>query len=162
MNFEGEVRQLCSSGNKMLEKIALYFSIFITSAVKFIAGPTIGVASNLTVFETTLFTALGMMLTITLFTLFGRQMRSLLSKFSNKKKRIFSKRSRRFVIIWRKYGIQGTAFLTPLILTPIGGAILANAFRSRHSKIFSFMTISAVFWGFALTLLLKYAKELIF
>lgn len=143
----------------MVEKIALYFSIFISSAVKFIAGPTIGAVSNLSILETTLFTALGMMLTVTLFTLFGPQMRTLISRFSNKKKKVFSKRSRRFVTIWIKYGIAGTAFLTPLILTPIGGAILANAFKSSRSKIFSYMAISAVFWGIVLATVVKYAKD---
>ena len=143
----------------MLEKIALYFSIFITSAVKFIAGPTIGAASDLSILETALFTALGMMLTVTLFTLFGPEMRRLLARFSKKDKKIFTKRSRRFVAIWQKYGIPGTAFLTPLLLTPIGGAILANAFKSPKSKIFSYMTISALLWGIILTAIVKYAKD---
>jgi len=145
----------------MIEKIALYFSIFVSSAVKFIAGPTIGMASDLTVVETALLTALGMMLTVTLFTFFGDQMRRFLSMLSKKKKKSFSKRNRRFVTIWQKYGIPGTAFLTPLILTPIGGAILANAFKSPPLKIFISMGVSALFWGFALTLSVKYLKDFI-
>ena len=103
-----------------------YFSIFISSTVKFIAGPIIGMASNLGIVETALLTALGMMLTVTLFTFFGPQMRSFLSKFRKRDRKIFSRGSRRFVRIWQNYGIPGAAFLTPLILTPIGGAILVN------------------------------------
>ncbi len=146
----------------MIEKIALYFSIFITSAVKFIAGPAIGAASDLSIIETALLTALGMMLTVTLFTLFGPQMRSLIARFSKKKKKTFSKRSRRFVMIWIKYGIAGTAFLTPLILTPIGGAILANTFKYPKSKIFSYMAISAFFWGIVLAAIAKNARDVVF
>ena len=145
----------------MLEKIGLYFSIIATSAIKFIAGPTIGAASDLNILETALFTAIGMMLTVILFTFFGPQMRKLIARFSKKDKKIFSRKSRRFVIIWQKYGIPGTAFLTPLILTPIGGAILANAFKSPKSKIFSYMTISAFFWGIILSAMVKYAKDFI-
>lgn len=145
----------------MIEKITLYFSIFISSTVKFIAGPTIGVAAGVSVTETAIFTAAGMMFTVTLFTFFGPQMRSLMARFRKKKKRLFTRRTRRFVFIWQKYGIPGTAFLTPLILTPVGGAILVNAFKGPRSRIFLFMTVSAVFWGFTLTLALKYLKDLI-
>lgn len=145
----------------MIEKLALYFSIFISSTVKFIAGPTIGVAAGLSVVETATLTALGMMLTVVLFTLFGPQMRSFIARFRKKKRKLFTKRNRRFVRIWQKYGIPGTAILTPLILTPVGGAILANAFKGPKNKIFLYMTLSAVFWGFTLTWSLKYLRDLL-
>jgi len=143
----------------MLEKISIYFSIFISSAVKFIAGPTIGMATDLTIGETALFTALGMMFSVIGLTFFGRYVRLLLSLFWSKKRRILSKRNRRLVFIWQRYGIQGTAFLTPLFLTPIGGAILANSFKSPRIKILKYMSISAALWAIVLSWGVKNLKE---
>ena len=145
----------------MLEKIALYFSIYITSAVKFIAGPTIGIAAGVDVVSTVVLTVLGMMTTVFLFTVFGPQMRKLLRYLGLRRKRVFSRRSRRFVRIWQKYGIPGTAFLPPLILTPVGGAIIINSFKSPPTKIYLYMGVSAVFWGVVLTNTLKYLKDIL-
>ncbi|MDA0195238.1 MAG: hypothetical protein O2887_10860 [Bacteroidetes bacterium] len=143
----------------MLERISIYFSIFISSAVKFIAGPTIGMATDLTVGETALFTALGMMFSVIGLTFFGRYIRFLFALIWSKKRRVFSKRNRRLVYIWQQYGIQGTAFLTPLFLTPIGGAILANSFKSPRMKILKYMGISAVLWAVALSWGVKHLRE---
>ncbi|MEZ5067446.1 MAG: hypothetical protein R2847_02715 [Bacteroidia bacterium] len=42
------------------------------------------------------------------------------SKKENKPK-IFTKRNRRIITLWRKYGLFGIAFITPVILSiPIG------------------------------------------
>ena len=145
----------------MFEKISIYFSIFISSAVKFIAGPAIGMAADLAVFETAFFTTLGMMSTVVLFTFFGKQTRLLLSRFRRKKRKVFSRRSRRFVYIWKHYGILGTAFLTPLFLTPIGGAIIANAFKSPKQKLLTYMFLSALFWAVVLSWGTKYLKDIV-
>ncbi|MEQ9425428.1 MAG: hypothetical protein RJQ09_13480 [Cyclobacteriaceae bacterium] len=143
----------------MIEKLSIYFSIFISSAVKFIAGPLIGAAANLTILETAVFTTLGMMLSVVLFTFLGPQMRFLISRFKKKTTRKFSKRSRRFVYIWSNYGIIGTAFLTPLILTPIGGAIVVNSFKAPPKKILSSMLISGIIWAVILSAATKYLKD---
>jgi hypothetical protein len=62
-------------------------------------------------------------------------------------KKIFSSRSRRFVKIWRKYGLIGLAFLTPVLISIPIGTVIANAFESNKKKIFLYMFLSIVFWS---------------
>jgi hypothetical protein len=61
--------------------------------------------------------------------------------------KIFSKRSRSFVRIWRKYGLIGVAFLTPVLFSIPIGTIIANAFENNKQKIFLYMFLSIAFWS---------------
>jgi membrane protein DedA with SNARE-associated domain len=71
---------------------------------------------------------------------------NIINRFFPKRKR-FSERNRRFVTIWKKYGVAGVAFLTPLILTPIGGTLVAISFGSPRNKLILYMLISAAGWA---------------
>ncbi|HZB13588.1 MAG TPA: hypothetical protein VE467_11185, partial [Chryseolinea sp.] len=64
-----------------------------------------------------------------------------------KKRNKFSPRNRRFVTIWKKYGLIGVAALTPILLTPIGGTLLALSSGSPKDKIIFYMFISASVWS---------------
>ncbi|MEY4030016.1 MAG: hypothetical protein RJA90_1215, partial [Bacteroidota bacterium] len=68
-----------------------------------------------------------------------------------KKRKLFTVANRRKVRVWSKYGILGVSFLTPVILSPIGGALIANAFGEKKYKIFLWMTVMALGWGFIMT-----------
>ncbi|MEQ8711678.1 MAG: hypothetical protein RIC80_01605 [Cyclobacteriaceae bacterium] len=145
-----------------MEELLTYLSIYASSTIKFIFGPSIGVASRANWILTSLCTAMGMMTSVVLFSLIGDKIRLVMRKiFGAKKRKVFTKRNRQFVKIWNAYGVAGVAFFTPLLLTPIGGAILANAFGGRQLTIFKYMMISALFWSFVITYILFYARELI-
>ncbi len=77
------------------------------------------------------------------------------NRLQRKKKRLFTSRNRRIVTIWRKYGLTGVAFLTPLIFSPILGTIVATSFGEPWRRIFVYMFVSAVFWGVAFSLLIQ-------
>jgi hypothetical protein len=62
-------------------------------------------------------------------------------------KKVFTKRNRRIVTIFRKYGLFGIAFLTPVILSIPIGTIIANSLEPKKRKIFLFMFISILFWS---------------
>lgn len=62
-------------------------------------------------------------------------------------KKVFTKRNRRLVTIFRKYGLFGITFLTPVILSIPIGTIIANSFEPKKRKIFLFMFISILFWS---------------
>jgi Na+/pantothenate symporter len=137
-------------------------SIYASSTIKFIFGPSIGVAANANWVLTSLFTAMGMMTTVIAFSLIGDKIKTLSRRIlGSKKRKVFTKRNRQFVKIWNAYGVAGVAFFTPVFLTPIGGAILANAFGGHQLTIFKYMTISSLFWSFLITYILFFAKELI-
>lgn len=133
-----------------------YFTVYFLSGLKFVFGPTFGVANNLPVPAIIVLTALGMMTTIYLFTFFGDEIRRFFSRF-RKNKKVFSKKSRRFVKIWRKFGLKGVCLLTPLVLTPPGGGLLVNLLGSNKRKILKWMWISAFLWSTIISLVVKYA-----
>ena len=129
----------------MLAEIIKYISIYLLSMVKFIAGPTMGPASGLSWGETVLITVAGMMTSVLIFTSKGFKQR--IPFLFGRKRKKFTKKNRRFVGIWKKYGLFGVAFLTPIIFTPIGGSILVSYLGGGRRKIIYYMLISAVFWS---------------
>ncbi|MEQ8474217.1 MAG: hypothetical protein RIC35_23680 [Marinoscillum sp.] len=143
--------------------ILKYLIVYVLSAIKIIFGPTLGLAYDFSILETTLLTLAGMMSTVYLISYFGPQIKRISDRiFIRKKKRkTFTKRNRRFVKIWRKYGVPGVAFLTPLLLSPPGGTILANALGGKRPEIIKWMWIFGGIWSFVLTLIVKYAKWLL-
>lgn len=138
----------------MLEAVGKYLSVYLGSMIKFIAGPLTGLATGLSLWETVLFTAFGMMTPVLILTLLGPRLRTWIKLRFLRKRKVFSKRSRMFVRVWKRWGMFGVSFLTPLILTPIGGALLANACTGNRQQILLYMLVSAVFWGFVLSGLL--------
>lgn len=147
----------------MLEEIVKYLTVYLASAVKFIFGPTLGVAFGFNVFVTGTLSILGTMTTVYILTYFGENIRNLSQKiFKPKKKKVFTKRKRKFVKIWKQYGIIGIAFLTPILLTPIGGTLVANALGCKKEDIFKYMWISSILWSYSITWILKFAKDLLF
>jgi len=128
---------------EILRAIPIYFS----SMIKFIFGPVGGYAARLNILTTIIVTIAGMMTVVFLFSFFGHFMRTkILNRFMRNKKK-FSEKNRRFVTIWKKYGLVGVAVLTPIILTPIGGTVLAISFGAPRGKLILYMFISAVVWS---------------
>ena len=115
--------------------------------LKFILGPVGGYAAGLNIFVTILTTVAGMMTVVLLFTLSGTWLKEKILHRFFKQKSKFSSGNKRFVTIWKKYGLAGVAALTPIILTPIGGTILAVSSGSPKNKIIYYMLISASFWA---------------
>lgn len=140
-----------------------YLGVYVLSMFKFIAGPTIGISSGLNFFVTFGLSVAGMMTMVYLITYFGDQVRFLTSRFFKPKpqSKKFSKRKRAFVTLWKKYGVYGVSFFSPLFITPIGGAIILNTLGAKKEQIIPSMWASAIFWGIILTLLMKYARDLI-
>ncbi len=125
-----------------------YFTVYSSSMVKFIFGPLAGAGFGLPAWITALLTVAGMMTAVVVCTYTGSPLRNwFLQRFFPNRK-LFTKRNRLIVRIWRKYGIFGVAALSPLTFTPIGGTLIAVSFGERKSKILIFMLISAFFWGF--------------
>ena len=143
----------------MIVELAKYLPVYFFSLFKFIAGPTLGIASGLSMVETAVLTILGMMTSVVLLTLAGEKLRSwILRKFKVSDKK-FTKRNRKFVGIWRKYGVFGVSFLTPVIFTPIGGTLLVTAVGGSRYKILTYMLISAVFWSFVISIFIYQFRD---
>jgi membrane protein DedA with SNARE-associated domain len=131
----------------MLEEILKAIPVVLASAIKFILGPLQGYALKLHPVTTALSTILGMMISVTAFTYFGNWLKRRVFKNFFNKPSTPSEGRRRFIILVKKYGLGGIAFFTPLILTPIGGTLLAVGMGKPREKILLFMLISAVLWS---------------
>lgn len=138
------------------EEVFKILSIVFLSMLKFIFGPTLGYAAGFPLWATVTITVVGMMISVILFTYIGDFLRNVLLKNFFKKRRRFSKRNRKFVTVWKKYGILGVAFLTPLLFTPIGGTILLTSFGTKSGKILINMLISALFWAWVISSLIYF------
>ncbi len=124
-----------------------YFTVMLATAIKFFNGPIAGILLGLTWWETAICCIIGMMTTVTLITFLGKRIQDLIGKYRKSKPKLFSKRTRFAVKIWKKLGIWGIACFTPLFFTPIGGTLLALSFKVPFSKIFFTMLLFAVSWG---------------
>ena len=131
----------------MWETILKLATVYFSSMLKFIFGPLGGYAAGFSLVTTILVTVAGMMTVVLIFTFFGNWIREKITARFSKKRNKFSQRNRRFVTIWKKYGLIGVAALTPLILTPIGGTLLAVSSGSPKEKIIFYMFISASVWS---------------
>ncbi|MFK7899799.1 MAG: hypothetical protein AB8B61_03470 [Cyclobacteriaceae bacterium] len=124
-----------------------YFAVFTSSMFKFIAGPVIGKQAGLSFLETCLFTTLGMITSSVIIMYGGEKIWELIHKASPKNKKTFSKKNRRIVKVWSKFGIKGLAFLTPILLSPVGGPIIASLLEVSPKKTIQWMVISGIFWS---------------
>ena len=131
---------------------AKYISVALASMIKFVAGPVTGVALGLEWWETALFTVVGMMLSVVIFLFLGTAIQHLISRYCQQKPRLFSKRTRLAVKVWKKSGMTGIAILTPLLFTPIGGTLIAVSFKVPRFTIIAQMLLWGVILGVIITL----------
>jgi hypothetical protein len=138
----------------MLEEILRAIPVYLSSMLKFILGPIGGYAAGLHIITTMVVTILGMMTIVFLLTYSGNWLKEkVLSKFMKKKD---GGHEKRFVHIWKKYGLTGVALLTPVILTPIGGTLLALSSGSPKERIIIYMALSAVFWAVVFSVIIYF------
>lgn len=130
-----------------------YLSVVLASALKFFAGPVTGAALGLSWLETAICTIIGMMLTVFTIALVGTEIKRLVRRWRKSPPKRFSKTSRYAVKVWKRFGIVGIAFLTPLIFTPPLGSILAVAFSVPRVQVIVWMLAASVWWGFSLSFL---------
>ncbi len=128
-------------------EIIKYGTVFFSSMFKFLVGPLLGYQLELSFFESFFLTNLGMMAGVILFTYLGRQIKYYVINRFFRSRRLFTPRNRRIVKIWRKYGIIGIAFLTPIFLSPPVGTLIATSFGENREKILLHMFLSSIFWS---------------
>lgn len=147
-------------------EVAKYLSVIFASMIKFFGGPLTGLALKITWIETAICSVIGMMITVALITFFGdyiqRFFTRVFQKGEPKKKKKFTRSNKLAVRVRRRFGLLGISFLTPILFSPIGGAILALAFRYHKRDIIVNMLVSACVWGVIQCLFLYYAKDILF
>ncbi len=137
----------------MLPHAFKYASVFLLSMVKFLGGPLAGVSMGLPFGLTLALTVAGMMTTVFIISGVGRVwVRHKQQQRRLRRVPIFSTRSRNIIKVFRRFGMGGIAFLTPVLLSPIGGTVIATLLGVPRGRILLHMLWSAVLWGGVLTL----------
>lgn len=143
----------------MWEEILRVLPVYLMSMLKFIFGPVLGKAAGLNLFTTMVVTAAGMMTAVFAFTYFGKFIRErILNRFFAERHNK-PKENKKVVVFLKKYGLGGIALLTPVILTPIGGTLLAVGLGNRREKIIIYMLISGSIWSVLLTLAVYFGYD---
>src|SRR5690554_5002294 len=103
----------------MAEYLLTFFAIYLMTLFKFISGPVLGYIAGYSLAEIMLVTVAGMMSSVIIFAYLGEWIKKQWGIRITKKRLVFSRRNRRIVKVWQKFGVAGVAILTPLLLTPI-------------------------------------------
>lgn len=137
----------------MLELLTKYLLVAGLSAVKVLAGVALGAGSGLTAIENFIAVFVGSMIGIGIYTFFGQKIR-VWNKHRRQSKADYGlkvqknfRKARRIKRIWHKFGIVGIAFLTPPLLSPPLGTLIAVGFDETKTRIFLFMGVSVALWA---------------
>jgi len=155
----------------MLYKI---FTLILISSIKFVFAFPVAIANKFSFHETVLYTSIGGILGILFFGFvtnqliklynwfvhvymynhikIRRRLKSVKDFFTNlfpkkKKKKIFSKKTKRFIRIKNKWGLFGIAFLTPLILSIPIGTFLAIRFYKATKRTIFILCLFVIIWS---------------
>lgn len=131
----------------MTESFWTLIGIYFLCWFKFISGPVLGYVAGYSFWKTILVTVSGMMSSVILFTFVGNHFQKLIAIHWNRPKPKFTSKNRKIVRVWKKYGQIGIAFLTPLILTPIGGTLILVSFGTKKKSIYFHMLWSSILWA---------------
>jgi hypothetical protein len=131
------------------------WSILLTAAiaaVKIIPAVPVGFGAGLNAIENFVVIMAGGMLGITLYANFGKRLnkwnkarRRRKPDYAAKVQKNFRK-VRRILRIWHRFGIYGIAALTPPLLSPPVGTLIAVAFHASTPRILIVMGISMAIW----------------
>lgn len=124
-----------------------FFEVFLVAMVKFLFAYPMALANKMNFGVSMLATSAGMMTTVSIITLFRKQVKGFIDKFYFNKRKIFSKTNRRIVKIYQRFGLWGIALATPPLLTPIGGTLVAVARGESAQRVLFVMFIASIIWG---------------
>lgn len=136
-----------------------FITVALLSMFKCIAGILAGVAMKLPIWTVISANAIGMILTAVVVSLAGPFIKSKIIDKWFPPKKLFSKKNRRTIKVWKSYGLYGVAFLTPILLMPLGGTLIAITFGEKPLKIITYMTIAMIFWATVLTFIVYQIKQ---
>lgn len=130
-----------------MEEFITYLGLYLLACLKSIFPPLLGPAAGLNNWEIIAITVLGLMTSVIVFNYLGERIQKFVIPIFIKNPRKFSPKNRRMVRLWRNYGVVGVCFLTPLILSPPGGAFLVAAVGAQRKMVFAYMFVFGLMWA---------------
>lgn len=135
----------------MWEEILKAIPLYLLTTLKVVFGLFGGYAAGLNIFTTMFITFAGMMTSVVVITFFGNILQKGYFKnwFARREEKARNSK-------WKRYGLAGIAILTPLLLTPIGGTLLAIVGGYPRARIVLYMIVSASIFSILATLGIYY------
>ena len=134
-------------------------TVIFFSSWKFAATfPFAVLVMKMSFFETIIYTNIGAILGIVVFTLASKGIIKLVdylkSKTVREKKprKIFTRRNRRIIIIKRKYGLPGIVVLTPVLLSIPIGTFLVTKYYGNNKRSYIYLVLGHFAWSVVYTL----------
>jgi len=130
-------------------------SVFLTSAVKFFAGPILAKSFGFSYIQSILLSSIGGISGVLLFFKLGSKLVLFFPNYfksNTKKKKIFTKKNKFYVLLIRDYGVFGIALLSPILISiPIGSFLAARFFDANSVMVRVILCMSVVFWSVTLS-----------
>lgn len=128
-----------------------YMFIFLLGATPFLEVLVViplGVAAGMPTLPVTILAFAGNILTIWLLILMMDRVKKWVDRRNEQKgKERSEKKAKRASAIWKKYGLPGLSFLSPIVTGSHLGVILAMGFGGEKKQILFWMTLSIVVWS---------------
>lgn len=125
--------------------------IFLLGATPFLEVLVViplGVAAGMPTLPVTILAFAGNILTIWLLILMMDRVKKWVDRRNEQKgKERSEKKAKRASAIWKKYGLPGLSFLSPIVTGSHLGVILAMGFGGEKKQILFWMTLSIVVWS---------------
>jgi len=140
-----------------LTDILEFIGLFLLAATKFAVavGVLVSPITNYSYLECVLMLITGGFTGIIFFYYFSNWVNKMIAKlFQNKKKKkVFSRKVKRFINIKNKYGLIGIALITPVVISIPVGSFIASRFFSKKRYTLLFMLAGVVFWALILPII---------
>ena len=133
--------------------------IILSSTWKFAATFPVAIyLFKMSFFETILYTNLGGLAGIVIFTLISNGflrvfafLAPMMKINSGKPKKVFTRRNRRLVTLKKKYGMSGIIVLTPVLLSIPVGVFLNTKYYGQTKISYLYLFLGQVVWSFIFT-----------
>ncbi len=126
--------------------------IFLSSIKFMLAIPLSVLKYDFTFLQTLLFSAIGGVIGVFVFSFFSSRITDFINKRKSNKKKKRSVKKAIVIKTARKYGLFGIAFLTPIFLSIPIGTFLALSFFPEKRKTIPILITSVVGWSLVLSI----------
>lgn len=127
-----------------------WLSVIALATVKVLPALGLAIAHDMKPWQIFVTLSSGSMIGVTFFTLFGLRFRKW-RKVRRMRKGIYKplkyRKARKWKRMWMRFGLPGIALITPPMISPPVGALIAVIFERSKTRILIYMAVSVLLWS---------------